>query len=107
VDARMPNARAMGFIPGSVSLPHESMQANNAFRDDILEALGARGFEGVFNFADALPLVVFDNGPSQNDAGQLIGHLRAAGYPADKLRYYRGGMQVWSVVGLTVREERQ
>ena len=23
------------------------------------------------------------------------------GYPPDKLRYYRGGMQMWQVLGLT------
>ena len=104
VDARMPAGRSMGFIPGSVSLPYETMGENNGFRDDILKALGARAFEDVFNFADAQPLVVFDNGPSQNAAGQLIAHLLEAGYPPEKLRYYRGGMQVWSVVGLTVQE---
>jgi rhodanese-related sulfurtransferase len=104
VDARMPDGRALGFIPGSVSLPHETVAKDNAFRDEILKALGARAFEDVFNFADAQNLVVFDNGPSQNDAGILIAHLLEAGYPADKIRYFRGGMQMWSVVGLTVRE---
>lgn len=104
VDARMPDARALGYIPGSVSLPFETLAPENAFRDDILKALGARAFEDVFNFVDAQNLVVFDNGPSQNDAGILISHLLEAGYPADRIRYYRGGMQVWSVVGLTVQE---
>ena len=104
VDSRMPAGRSMGFVPGSVSLPHETMSENSAFRDDILKALGARAFEDVFNFADAQSLVVFDNGPSQNAAGLLIAHLLEVGYPPEKLRYYRGGMQVWSVVGLTVQE---
>lgn len=104
VDARMPTERSKGFIPGSVSLPHETLGKNNEFRDDILKALGARAFEDVFNFADAQNLVVFDNGPSQNDAGLLIAHFMEAGYPPEKIRYYRGGMQVWSVVGLTVQE---
>ena len=104
VDARMPEGRALGYIPGSVSLPHETMSAENEFRDEILKALGARAFEGVFNFVDAQSLVVFDNGPTQNDAGVLISHLLEVGYPPEKIRYYRGGMQVWSVVGLTVQE---
>lgn len=105
VDARMPDGRMLGFIPGSVSLPHETMAPENEFRDEILEALGARAFEDVFNFADAQNLVVFDNGPTQNDAGVLISHLLGVGYPPEKIRYYRGGMQVWSVVGLTVQEQ--
>lgn len=104
VDARMPSDRSLGFIPGSVSLPHETVEKDNEFRVEILKALGARTFEGVFNFADAQQLVVFDNGPTQNDAGILISHLLAAGYPAEQIRYYRGGMQVWSVLGLTIQE---
>ncbi|WP_298859607.1 rhodanese-like domain-containing protein [uncultured Sulfitobacter sp.] len=104
VDARMPDGRALGYIPGSVSLPHETMAAENEFRDEILKALGARAFEDVFNFVDAQNLVVFDNGPTQNDAGVLISHLLEVGYPPEKIRYYRGGMQVWSAVGLTVQE---
>lgn len=104
VDARMPDARAQGFIPGSVSLPFEALRPDNEFRDDILKALGARSFENVFNYADAQDLVVFDNGPTQNDAGKLIAYLLESEYPPEKIRYYRGGMQVWSVLGLTVQE---
>lgn len=104
VDARMPDDRRIGFIPGSVSLPHETLAPENEFQKEILKALGARAFEDVFNFADAQKLVVFDNGPTQNDAALLIAHLLEAGYPSENIRYYRGGMQVWSVIGLTVQE---
>jgi hypothetical protein len=103
-DAPMPGDRAQGFIPGSVSLPFETVSENNEFRDEILKALGARAFEDVFNFTDAQDLVVFDGGPTQDDAAMLINHLLGAGYPPEKIRYYRGGMQVWSVLGLTVQE---
>jgi hypothetical protein len=37
-----------------------------------------------------------------NDAPNAIGHLLAAGHPANKLFYYRGGMQAWAHVGLTI-----
>lgn len=104
VDARMPDGRAMGHIPGSVSLPHTTLAQANDFREQILTALGTRIFEGIYNFSDAQNLVVYDNGPSQNDAGLLISYLLEVGYPPEKLSYYRGGMQVWSVLGLTVQE---
>lgn len=104
VDARLPKGREMGFIPGSVSLPAETVGPNSEFRDDILKALGARAFEDVFNFADAQSLVVYDSGPTQHDAKALITNLLAAGYPPEKIRYYRGGMQVWAVLGLTIQE---
>lgn len=104
VDARMPPARALGYIPGSVNLPHETLSEDNAFRDQILKALGARSFEDIYNFSDAQKLIIYDNGPSQNDAGLLISHLIQVGYPLDKIKYYRGGMQVWSVLALTIQE---
>lgn len=28
-----------------------------------------------------------------------------AGYPAEKIHYYRGGMQVWRMLGLSVTGE--
>ena len=104
VDARAPHHRAKGFSPGTVSLPHSTLEASNSFRDDILRALGAREFEGVYNFADARKLLVYDNGPSSNDAGLLVGHLLDAGYPPEMISYYRGGMQVWAVLGFSIEE---
>lgn len=104
VDARMPEDRAGGFIPGTVSLPHATMEADNNFKNDILRALGAREFDGVFNFTDARQLLIYDNGPSTDDAGKLVRNLIAQGYPAEMIRYYRGGMQVWSVLGFSIEE---
>lgn len=105
VDARAPADRAKGFIPGSVNLPHSTLAADNLYRGDILLALGAREFEGTFNFADARQLLVYDAGPSSNDAGVLIENLLDAGYPAEMLSYYRGGMQVWAVLGFSIEQD--
>lgn len=102
VDARLPEDRAFGFIPGTVSLPHITVAPDNAFKGDILLALGAREFDGVYNFSDARELLVYDAGPSSDDAGQLVRNLLAAGYPREMIRYYRGGMQVWSVLGFSI-----
>ncbi len=104
VDARMPADRANGYIPGSVSLPFATMSPENEFKDDILIALGARALDGVFNFSDARELLVYDTGPSTDDAGKLVSRLLAAGYPSEKIHYYRGGMQVWSVLGFSIEE---
>jgi rhodanese-related sulfurtransferase len=104
VDARMPEDRASGYIPGTVSLPHATLDPKNEFKKDILRALGAREFDGVFNFTDARELLVYDNGPSTDDAGTLIRHLLDEGYPSDLIHYYRGGMQVWAVLGFSIEE---
>ena len=106
VDSRTPQDRAAGFIPASVNVPHNLVQPENPYMDDILQALGARAFEGTLNFSDAMPLVIFDDGPTTNDAPTLIAGLIEAGYPSDKLSYYRGGMLVWTALGLNTEDAK-
>ncbi len=107
VDARLPEARGIGFIPASVSIPSLTIAPSNPYRGDILQALGAQEYQGLFNFDQAYKLVIFDSGPSSHLAQTMITDLIEAGYPADKLAYYRGGMQVWSSLGLSVEEAAQ
>ncbi|UWQ99679.1 hypothetical protein K3729_02470 [Rhodobacteraceae bacterium S2214] len=101
IDSRLPSDRAIGFLPASASIPHTLVTPDNPLLPDILKALGARSMLGAFNFSDAMTLVVFDAGPTTMDAHHLVNALIDAGYPADKIKYYRGGMQVWSSLGLT------
>lgn len=100
VDSRTPQDRAAGFIPASVNVPQNLVQPENPYMADILQALGARAFEGTLNFSDAMPLVIFDDGPTTSDALTLVAGLIGAGYPSEKLSYYRGGMLVWTALGL-------
>ena len=104
IDGREPEARDIGAIISSVNLPGSLLGEDNPFRNDILLALGAREFEGIFNFADAMPLMVFDAGPASYDAVGLIQTLVSLGYPEEKIQYYRGGMQVWAALGLNMEE---
>ena len=46
--------------------------------------------------------MLFCNGIWSDQSLRGLQALRAAGYPAEKLRYYRGGMQDWQILGLTV-----
>ncbi|HCP81386.1 MAG TPA: sulfurtransferase [Octadecabacter sp.] len=101
IDARLPADRALVFIPASVNIPAATLAPTNPYRDEILVALGAEQFQGVFDFSDVMSLVVFDAGPATQDAATLITDLLIAGYPAEKIGYYRGGMLVWSTSGLS------
>lgn len=107
VDARMPEDRATGFIPASVNVPAATLAPSNPYRNEILMALGAEQFQGVFDFTEARSLVVFDGGPGTQDAPALIIDLLAAGYPTDKVFYYRGGAQVWAMLGLSTTKAVQ
>jgi len=104
IDSRPLDARDAGAIAASISVPTELLDAANPFRNDILVAMGAREFEGTLNFADAMPLMVYDNGPLANDAARSVSLLVEAGYPREKIKYYRGGLQVWTALGLSIEE---
>ena len=101
LDSRLPEFFAKGTIPGAVNLPSATLDPTNPYRDEILKALGATFTGSEWDFAQARQLAVFCNGPWCNQAPLAIRHLLQAGYPAGKLSYYRGGMQVWLQLGLS------
>lgn len=102
IDSRDHTDRTLGFLPTSANMPHSLVTPDNPLLPEIFEALGARSLLGAYNFSDAMTLVVFDAGPTTMDAHNLINAMVAEGYPTDKIKYYRGGMQVWSTLGLTI-----
>ncbi|WP_432450338.1 rhodanese-like domain-containing protein [Aliiroseovarius marinus] len=104
IDSRVPEWFAKGTIPGAVNVPFATVDAKNPYRDEILKALGAVNTGNGWDFDGALELVLFCNGPWCEQSLRAIHSLRAAGYPAEKLGYYRGGMQVWILLGLTVEK---
>lgn len=108
IDARLPADRqAGGFIPASVNIPSATVAPENPYRDEIFLALGVEQFQGIFSFDAALSLVVFDDGPATQDAPTFITDMVEAGYPPEKISYYRGGMQVWTTLGLTTQKGGQ
>jgi hypothetical protein len=78
--------------------------SDNPYREDLLLALGATGSMGALDFSKAFDLLIFDAGPWSPVAREAIVRLLAAGYPAQKLTYYRGGLQMWHLFGLTVTQ---
>lgn len=125
VDSRTADWVEKGTIPGTVNIAWESLAPDKgASTDDIIKILteqfGVRLADGadaltvdeavatggdavgkVFNYADAKTLVLFCNGMWCGQSPTNIRTLLKFGYPADKLKWYRGGMQDWSILGLT------
>ena len=102
VDARLPTEFAQGSIPAAISVPAATLVSNNPYREDLLLALGAKGSIGQMDFSGAFDLLVFDDGPWSPVARQAVQLLLEAGYPAEKILYYRGGLQMWHIFGLTI-----
>ena len=55
-----------------------------------------------WDFSNAKELLLWCNGPWCGQSPRAISGLLNAGYPAEKLYYYRGGMQMWQSLGLTI-----
>ena len=98
VDSRTPDWFRGGTIPGAVSMPYTEMS-------DHLGTLGCEiDFDG-WDCAEAKPVALFCNGIWCGQSPTAIRVMIAEGYPVDRIHWYRGGMQVWRMLGLTVTGE--
>jgi len=104
IDSRTPDWVAKGTIPGAVNIPWDKLNIGKSDPitvQDILEKqLGAKQQDGFWDFSGAKTLVMFCNGPWCGQSPTNIKGLLKIGYPADKIKWYRGGMQDWEVLGL-------
>lgn len=103
IDSRLPEWFQKGTIPGSVNIPWNLLVKgpDNPNTARILHALGAVEEGGEWDFRPALDLLLFCNGPWCDQSPRAIKNLTLLGYPPEKLYYYRGGMQLWQLLGLT------
>ncbi len=96
VDGRIRPQYEEGTIPGAISVPYT----------EAADRLGDFGceidFDGWICEADVPNVVLFCNGPWCGQSPAAARRMIEAGYPAEKIYYYRGGMQNWNMLGLTV-----
>lgn len=94
-----------GLIPGAVHLPWTRLHPAQADADAIAEILalqfGVSRTGQLWNFENAKTLIFYCNGAWCGQSPTNIKQLLALGYPAHKLKWYRGGMQAWKSLGLT------
>jgi len=102
VDARLPKWYKEGTIPGAINIPFPILNPKSPYIEKVLPVLGAKKVDGKWDFSNAQKLVIFDNGPWSQQGTRAMEHLVNIGYPKDKISYYRGGMQYWQILGLTV-----
>jgi len=103
VDSRLPEWFRKGTIPGAINIPWTLLLKgpDNPHTARILRALGAMEEDGEWDFRPAVDLMMFCNGPWCDQSPRAIKNLALLGYPPEKLYYYRGGMQLWQLLGLT------
>lgn len=106
IDSRTPDWVKKGTIPGAVNIPWTALNpAQGADPISITEIMvgtfGVKEMEGLWDFSDARTLVLFCNGMWCGQSPNNIMNLLKFGYPADKIKWYRGGMQDWEILGLS------
>ncbi|MEE9552272.1 MAG: rhodanese-like domain-containing protein [Gammaproteobacteria bacterium] len=107
IDSRTPDWVKNGTIPGSINIPWKALNPNAGadpftIAEILEEKFGARSQEGLWDFSKAKTLVLFCNGMWCGQSPSNIRTLLRFGYPPNKLKWYRGGMQNWENLGLTV-----
>jgi rhodanese-related sulfurtransferase len=100
VDGRTRPEFEAATIPGAVSVPY------NQAADRLGELGCIPDFEGFECPEDVPSVALFCNGPWCGQSPTAARRMIEAGYPAEKLFYYRGGMQVWQALGLTTAPGR-
>jgi len=106
VDSRTPDWVAKGTIPGAINIPWTSLDQNRgadpiSIGEILEENFHAMNLEGLWNFRNARTVVMFCNGMWCGETPNNIRNLLDFGYPADKIKWYRGGLQDWEILGLT------
>ncbi|MDE4098842.1 rhodanese-like domain-containing protein [Phaeobacter gallaeciensis] len=96
VDGRVRPQYEQGTIPGAMSVPYT----------EAADRLGEFGcevdFDGWICEGEVPSVVLFCNGPWCGQSPTAARRMIEAGFPAEKIYYYRGGMQSWNMLGLTV-----
>ena len=105
IDSRTPDWVAKGTIPGSVNVPWTLLNPDTSDPLTIAEILrdrfGAVLEDELWDYGAARTLVFYCNGMWCGQSPRNIMTLLRYGYPAHKIKWYRGGMQDWEVLGLT------
>jgi len=126
IDARTPSWYEKGTIPGSINIPFTSFdkETNEAVKavalgklgvtkktgssflssmwDSALKLVGDKSATSGWDFTNAKHILLWCNGMWCGQSPRAIHNLLDLGYPAEKIYYYRGGMQAWQILGLSV-----
>ena len=98
IDGRTIEWYLEGTIPSAINMPYTQMASR-------LAELGClKGADTKWDCNKAEKVLLFCNGPWCGQSPMAIKAMLREGYPAEKILYYRGGMQTWNSLGLTVVE---
>ena len=103
IDSRTENWYNHETIATAINVPYVYTKKSQ-YPDEFAEALETFGVvekNGKYDFTNAKTLLMFCNGIWCGQSPEAMKELIAIGYPQEKMKWYRGGMQSWLSVGLS------
>ena len=106
VDARTPNWYEKIRIPTALNAPFTLFKDKTTAIEELTLDFGVSlKKDKSLDFSEAKTLIIYCNGAWCAQSLQMIKDAKYSlinlGYPKDKIKYYRGGMQSWVTLGLT------
>jgi rhodanese-related sulfurtransferase len=102
IDSRTVKWYLQHTIPSAINVPFIYLNKGQ-YPDDFIDALDTLGVEITkdgYDFTNAKELLLFCNGLWCGQSPLSMKNLMAIGYPEEKLKWYRGGIQSWLSLGL-------
>ncbi len=97
-------------IPGAINMHYVYIMMPTVFEEEYkksLVKLSVMGNEKPFDFSQAKTILVFCNGAWCSQSPKMVKALLALGYPPEKIKWYRGGMDDWLGLGMTTTKKYQ
>lgn len=109
IDSRTESWFNYRTIPGAINMPFIYFKRSDSYDFHLeyaLEHMGVKTDEdGDYDFSSAKTLALFCNGPWCTQSPTMIYALLDIDYPAEKIKWYRGGIQTWLGAGMTSTRE--
>ncbi len=107
VDSRTPGWYERLRIPGATNIPFKNFTSKDSAIEAMEDDLDVEVKDnGALDFSKAKTVVAYCNGYWCGQTPSMVSRsefsLLKMGYPASKIKYYRGGMQAWTSLGFTV-----
>jgi len=103
IDARLEDWYKKSYITGAINIPFKIFLSDTPKRDVVLMKLGAKKLVNkTWGFKNAKTILLYCNGAWCGQSPTAIQALIKIGYPEEKMKYYRGGMQSWQLLGLSI-----
>lgn len=95
-------------IPGAINIHYVYIMMTKVFEEEYkvsLEKLGIIGNKKPYDFSQAKTILVFCNGAWCSQSPKMVKALLALGYPSEKIKWYRGGMDDWLGLSMTTTKK--